>query len=700
MCRLRPLLLLPCFICVFLTANAANAQGPTTLQLGTPIERSLGPNQVQEFIINLEENTLIQFVVEQRGIDVIVKVASPSGKSLGQFDSSNGDDGPEHVSFVAVAPGAYRVAVSVLDPSDPTTGRFEIKILELRQATEQEIKDSKSQELAKAKGVALLRELDGLIGEIKSPFTRIKAQLQIAPLLWSSDEKRAAKYFSDATNGFKEYLASLDASSDEYAQQYQGITQLRSEIIDLLAPRDPDAALSFLYSTVPQPSPYTSRRDSDSQETTLEVSIANEFLRTDANRALQIARRILKSRYSSNLLSTISLLRQQNPELAGQFANEIAGKLLTDKLLTKPDAANLAIGLLRSSPGPAIRGQPVNANGLQPPTPVLPEAQYRELLQKAITEALSYDEQRPRNYTPERDVEWTLLNGLQQLGADVDSVMSGGVAAVQKKLAELSNQQTTTVQHYQNEIANNSADAALGVIEEAPANQREQLYIQLAGREANNGDFARAREIINERVSNPFQRRHSLRNVEQQEVYRAISAGKVEEALRIISMWRNPRDRANYLSQIMNQIGPGRKRANAMNLLEQVKTLLGASPQAQDQDQMNALFELARAFAKYDTKRSFEILDPLVEQFNEICAAARTMDGFGSENYEDDELNMQNGNTVAQIVEHMSNVVGTLALTNFERARATSERIKLPEVRLKIYLDIAQQTIQGTDLNR
>ena len=695
MCRLRPLLLLPCFICVFLTANAANAQGPTTLQLGTAIERSLGPNQVQDFIINLEENTLIQFVVEQRGIDVIVKVTSPAGKSLGQFDSPNGDEGPEHVSFVAIAPGAYRVAVSALDPSDPTTGRFEIKILELRQATEQEIKDSKSQERAKAKGIALLGELDGLIGEIKSPFTRIKAQLQIAQLLWSSDEKRAAKYFSDATNGFKEYLASLDASSDEYAQKYQGITQLRSEIINVLAQRDPDAALSFLYSTVSQPGPYDNRRDSDSQETTLEISIANEILRTDANRALQIARRSLKTRYSDNLLNTIYLLRQQNQELAGQFANEIASKLLADKLLTKPDAANIAIGLLRTNLEAIRRGQPVNTTEPQSLPPVLLEGQYRELLQKALTEALSYDAQWTRTYTPERDATWTLLRGLQQLGPEVDSVITGSVAAVQKKVAEMSKQELGTVLHYQNEIANNSVDAALGLIEKVPAEQREQLYIQLAGREANDGDFAHARQIINERVSNPFQRRHSLQNVELQEAYRAMSSGKIEEALRIISGWRNPRERANVISQIISQIGPGRKRANAINLLEQAKTLLGPSPPAQDQNQMNALLELARAFAKYDTKRSFEILDPLVEQFNEICAAARTMEGFGSENYEDDELNMQNGNSVPQIADRVSNVLGTLALTNFERARATSERIKLPEVRLKVYLDIAQQTIEG-----
>jgi len=103
---------------------------------------------------------------------------------------------------------------------------------------------------------------------------------------------------------------------------------------------------------------------------------------------------------------------------------------------------------------------------------------------------------------------------------------------------------------------------------------------------------------------------------------------------------------------------------------------------------MNALIEIARAFGKYDVKRSFEILDPLIDQINDLCAAARTLEGFGPEYYEDDELSLQNANSVAQVAMKMSNALGSLALVNFERARATSDRLVLPEVRLRAYLEI------------
>lgn len=178
--KLRALVLLPLATCVFLTVNA---QGPTTLQVGTPIERTLGAGQSQEFTITLEENTFIQLVVEQRGIDVVIRVLSPDAKTIGEYDSPNGNDGPEHISFVATAAGAYRINISPLNPADAAPGRFEIKVLEVRQANEQEIKASKNQEVVKGKGIALLFEMEGLIAQIKSPLTRLKAQLQAAQLL-------------------------------------------------------------------------------------------------------------------------------------------------------------------------------------------------------------------------------------------------------------------------------------------------------------------------------------------------------------------------------------------------------------------------------------------------------------------------------------------------------------------------------------
>jgi hypothetical protein len=691
-------LILPLLICAFLTANAQSPNA-TTLQLGTPVERALGPQQVQEFTVNLEENTLIQFVVQQRGIDVIVRVATPAGKSIGEYDSPNGDDGPEHVSFVAESAGSYRIAVSALDPNTARAGRFEIKVLELRQATDQEIKASKSVETVKTKGVALLAELDGLIGEIKSPLTRIRAEMQVAQLMWSFDQKRATKYFTDATNDFKEFLTSIDVSSEKFPQQHSAMFQLRAELIQALAERDPDAALSFLYSSVPPSNPYSNRRDSASQESMLELTVANQIMRNDPQRALEIARRNLKrANYSANLFNTVSELKRQNPELASQLASEIGSKILTEKLLTRTDVANLAVGLLRYGQT-WRRGQPVSQSiyddGSGGRTRLLPDSQYRELLQKTLNEALSYSPTAPNIYTPERDAAWTLLNGLSQFGTELDTVMTGAAAAVEKKLTVLKGEDPK-VQAYQNALANSPVDAALETIEKAPAEQREQLYQQLAQREANNGDIARARQIVNQRVPNGYQRRNALLNFDRQEIYSAFSKGKIEEALRMIGAFRSARERADFLMNLATQIGPGQKRANAIVLLEQARNLLGASQLAEDSQQMNALIEIARAFSKYDTKRSFEILDPLIEQFNDLCAAAHTMQGFGQEYYEDDELNMQNGGSMVQIAQRMSQLLGTLAVTNFERARATSERIKLPEVRLKIYLDIAQQTIQGT----
>jgi len=683
----KRLAVLPFLFCVFLTANA---QGPTTLQLGTPIERTLKAGQTQEFTLNLKENTLVQLVVEQRGIDVTVKVFSPSRKLLGDFDSPNGNDGPEYVSFVGIAAGAYSIVVSPLNPDDASTGQIEIKLLEMRDANEQELKASKNQEVVKAKGVALLIEMEGLIAQIKSPLTRIKAQLQAAQLIWSSDEKRASKYFADATTGFKEYLASLDPVSDKYPQQFQIITEMRLQIIQILTERDPDAALSFIYSSKPPPNPNENRRSS-SQEGLLELSVANRIATNDPNRALQIARQSLKSHYSVNLISTVGLLRQKNPELAAQFASDIASKLINDKLLSKPEAASVLVNLIRFAQ--RSRSAAVPNSDSNTPRPLLSDEQYRDLLQKALSEALSFSPASANVYSPERDAALNLLYGLRDLGPDLNNVSGDSVAAMRKKLAEL-NPDIQNV-NYQNIIGSNPYEAALDGIEKAPLDQREQLYITLANREASNGESARARQIVNERVSNPYQRRNALAFIDQLDSNRAVSKGKVEDALRTIGNLKTPRERAQLITQIANQIGPGQKRAVAISFLEQAKGLLGSATQAQDQDQMFALIEIARAFGKYDAKRSFEILDPLIDQVNDLCAAARTMEGFGPEYYEDDELSMQNANSVGQVVMRISNTIGSLALVNFERARATSDRLALPELRLRAYMEIAQQTVQG-----
>jgi hypothetical protein len=161
----------------------------------------------------------------------------------------------------------------------------------------------------------------------------------------------------------------------------------------------------------------------------------------------------------------------------------------------------------------------------------------------------------------------------------------------------------------------------------------------------------------------------------------------------MLSTFRPVSERAQILAQIVIQIGPGLKSSAAVLYLQQARNMLGASPQAEDQQQMYALLAIGRTFAKYDSTRAFEIVEPLVDQFNDLSAAAATLNGFGQKYYEDGELIMINGNSVGETAKQLSTTLGSLGLVNFERAKSLADRIHSVDVRLDTYLTMAQQII-------
>jgi hypothetical protein len=692
---IRPLILL----CALTGIVAAQKPGVPTLQLGTPIERTIAPGQTHLYTISADENTLVQLTVEQRGIDVVVRIQRPSGRKSSDYDSPNGADGPENVSFIVTEKLPYFVEVTPLSRDPGPAGKYEIRVIEMRPATEQEIKESKGQEALKARGLALLAELDGVITEVRLPQTRIRAQMQAAGLLWESDEKRAQKYLTDAITGFKEWMSNVDLSSRDYNQNYNVIMNLRYEIVYLLMGRQPEMALNFFRSTPPLPDPYGNQRDRAVQEADTEMQIANQLAAKDPKRTLQIAREALKTQLSPSLTNTIATLRRQSPEMAADLASEVASKLLSDKLTKNSQASSLLIGLIQMTGQPG-GNEGGDTNGSAPQrAPLLSDQQRRDLLQRALNEALAIKTANPNVYSPERDFRWNLLHGLHQMGTAVDVVANGSAAALDKKFNELAviNNNMGALQEFQNALNNTNMplDEVIQVLSKAPPDQKDQFFMQLASRVQNSGDIARAKQIVNDYVTTPYQRQQALYNIEMQEMNRAMGKGKVDEALRSIANLSNPQERAQALSQMANQIGPGFKRATALLLLDQARGLLPSSLQAQDQGQMQALLEIAKAYSRYDSKRAFEIVEPLIDQFNELSNAARTMEGFGGQYYEQDELNLQNGNVLANVSNQLTSALGTLALTNFDRAKLTVERFRLPEVRLRAYLDIAQQAIQN-----
>ncbi|HEV8368031.1 MAG TPA: hypothetical protein VGQ39_08770 [Pyrinomonadaceae bacterium] len=705
------------------TANAQTQATQTTLEQGSTIERAIGPTETHAYTIALRDAQYLQFVVNQHGIDLIVRVFSPTGKSLGEFDSPNGAEGPENVSIVGMAGGDYRIVVAPLEPKSITkAGRYELKILELREANDQELKIGKSEEARKAKGLALLNDIIDSIPEIRQPQTRMRVKLQCANLLWSFDEKKAAKLLTETVTDSRDYLLTLKPDEETYDEAQQWAMQMRFEAVQNLASHDPEAALSLLRSTRRPANAENDRRDEE-PERQFELSLASKIAEKNPKRTFELAEESLKDGFSSTLIQALESLKNANPELASSLAKDITAKLLSENLLRNHQATDILFNLIRK-----------NSSSFSPPerTPsgsdtkaivsFLSGEDYRALVRKALSELLAApaNEQGPRpgyavadekggivfmldnlagSYGPGfmmkgNSAEVLLMNLKEFVGSQLDSIVPGGTAAIEKKLKGVrGSAERQKFAEYENTINNSSSDVAREAIAQAPPEMKEELLQRLAERNIRAGNYVQAKQLIAETITDPRARRRALNNLERQTAQTEFNQGRTEEALKHIAKLATMEERAQILGEIASLIGPGQKRAQALALLETARSMLGTSIQAESQTQMHALLQLAGAFSRYDSKRGFEILEPLIDQFNDLSQAAKTMNGFGLQCFIGGELSMQNGNSLANIANPLATTLGILSLTDFDRAKTTSDRLLLPEIKLAAHLGIAQQAI-------
>ena len=105
------------------------------LEQGKPVERALGAKETHAYTIALEAGQFLDAAVNQRGVDVLVRVFAPAGKPLAEIDSPNGRQGDEPVVLEAKSAGTYRIEVSPLEQAgNDQPGRYEIRVNEVLSA--------------------------------------------------------------------------------------------------------------------------------------------------------------------------------------------------------------------------------------------------------------------------------------------------------------------------------------------------------------------------------------------------------------------------------------------------------------------------------------------------------------------------------------------------------------------------------------
>ncbi|HEV2904607.1 MAG TPA: PPC domain-containing protein [Pyrinomonadaceae bacterium] len=690
--RCSLVLSLPALLAIALTIVGQGAI--RSLEPGVSVKKTLSSTQTHSYTVTVETNQFVQLTVQQLHIDVVLRVFLPDGTLLREFDSPTGTEGVEYVEFVAESSGNYRVDVVQLAGGD-ATGQYEIKIQELRKATEQELQSMKNERTRKAKGLALLTDTMPSVDQLRLPETRVEIRIKAAQLMWKSDQKGAAKLFGQAAEDVRELIARMTTREETVYDSYQLAMQLRQRLIRALAPHDPEAALKFLQSTrIPAELAVTDGRSDP--ELPLEFQLANQVVAADPKRAFDLAQDLLKRTSSALLIETLTRLASKDRELAGRLAHDMVAKLTRQDLVKTREAAYLAASLLnvvRSTQTVTTNNGDGAASGR-----IISDQDYRDLFLKLVAEVMSYSPSFTAGYTPEHDAMRSLAAVIRQMPNELKTYAADRAASVDKKVVELigytEQQPLAEWQRYQTTINSAPVEAALESVTDAPAPMRDFLYQQVATRIATSGDAARARQIISEHVTNPAQRQAALFTLQQQEVNSAVDKGRYEEAFRLLSKFRAGAERDAMVTQILDQLSPGVKKPLALQYLAQGKNMITSTPRAGDQEQMHNLLALARVFARYDVNQAFEIVEPLLDQFNEVSAAAVTMNGFDRHYYREGELITSNENPIAQTANHFSDTLAELAMFDFDRAKTTAEGLNRLDVRIRAFLLIAQRTME------
>jgi CHAT domain-containing protein/predicted negative regulator of RcsB-dependent stress response len=113
---------------------ASSAQESISLEPGKPVERELSGGQSHFYKITMTSDQYLRITVSQRGIDALVALFAPDGKKINEADSEHLVEGSETVSAIAESAGEYLIEARSAEKT-AKTGRYEIKVEELRAAT-------------------------------------------------------------------------------------------------------------------------------------------------------------------------------------------------------------------------------------------------------------------------------------------------------------------------------------------------------------------------------------------------------------------------------------------------------------------------------------------------------------------------------------------------------------------------------------
>lgn len=599
-------------------------------------------------------------------------------------------------------------------------------------ATAQPTPDAQQQQEEKlkleAKATVLLDQIVTEAQGLKLPENRIRVQIAAGDMLWDRSAARARGLLVDAGAILSQMM--LDADRTD-RNEIQTLNQLRQDLVITAGRHDAELGYQLLHSTQQQPATAGNagggRRFIPDQQGNLEQNLLATIAANDPKVAYQKASESLdKGEYPTALSRVLAQLQAKDPESFKKLSDKTLSRLSSDSIMASREAAMLSMSLLMPGPRPASTSTssapPTSAavaNSRTPSVQILGESAYHDLMDNAITAALSVtslapggnnnragggvrvfrgaqpNQQNPPDETQVRQNNARmLLVSLQNLLPQIDQYLPERSQAVRQKLTELgmgNNANANFGNQMRTAMQQGTSDSLVAAASTAPPQIQSRLYQQAAQKAVDEGNSDRALQIANEHLDESG-KNSIMQAVDFKRMATNAAPEKLNEIKQKLAALPSDSDRVRYLLDLSTAMQKDNPKLS-LRFLDDARSLV--SKRATNYQEFADQLKVADAFSSQDPKRSFELLELGIGQLNELLAAAAVLNGFEVDIYKDGELSLRADNDLVTMVARYGQQLAALAKIDFEHARMTADRFQLSEPRLNAKLSIVQNVLGG-----
>jgi hypothetical protein len=576
-------------------------------------------------------------------------------------------------------------------------------------------KDEAAKKEREKKALELLDEVIKESQSLRLPENRARLYARAGDLLWERDDKRARALLRDALAAYDEFahLAeqrtprspnefNFSAGSGNAVYSFMALNgtrmQLRQELLDILVQHDPRWARDFVEATrlpVARDEPYNYLAYADDA---IESQLAMRMAAVEPAQALEMVKekldRYMANNQSHTLLQVLQQMRSKDADVAAKLATEIVSKIRAANLNDNISLAVFTWQLIET----VTRSN--NTAGAASPAkvekPLLDEATIKDLAERLAAAVLAQHISN-NDDDDDDDAGEALLTQAQSMLPVMEKYAPGRVNALRAKIGQYMKAFGPQAQAYMamsNEDGEGSLDAVLDAAAKAPPEARSTIYMNAARRAIESGDGERARQIINEHITEPNLRTLLLAQLERKNLTSAVQDGNLETTQQLLARVEAPEERAKMLATLATTLATKGDKKTALRLLADARSQL--SPLPETGAQFDALLQVANGYAVTDGAQGLDILDSMSDKLMGLLNAWAMLDGYeGRQQFREGEMVLQGQGMATAFLMGYGNALASLTSTDIERAHVIANRFTRTETRLLFQMSIASGTLKG-----